>query len=347
MHSTEDTYSADAYRASLQAIIDGCDLTDTQSHAMFTALMDGELDDVQIAALLAALVTKGHAISEIVGAARAMREHAVRIDPGCEVVVDIVGTGGTGINTFNVSTTTCFVAAGAGAKVAKHGNITNTRASGSADVLAALGVNLAIEPATVTQCIQLAGVGFCYARNCHPAMKYAAPVRKQLPVRTIFNILGPLTNPAGATRQLMGVYTDALTEPLARVLGELGLEKAWVVHGGDGTDEISITAPTRISQWTGESVETITLTPEDAGLPRATLADLAVASPEESATAVRAVLAGQPGPKRDIVVLNTAAALVVTDQARDLKEGVAQACESIDSGAARAALEKLIAVSNG
>ena len=208
------------YRNILRTVIEGNDLTEQQCYDVFTQLMDGELDDVPVAGLLAALATKGHSVGEITGAARAMRERAVRIQiPEGAEVVDIVGTGGTGISTFNVSTATCFVAAGAGAKVAKHGNITNTRVSGSADVLKALGVNIDVQPEVVTSCIAEAGVGFCFARNCHPAMKNVVGVRKKLPVRTIFNVLGPLTNPAGAERFLLGAFSREWTETLAEVLG--------------------------------------------------------------------------------------------------------------------------------
>lgn len=338
--------SSDGYRDILQTLIDRKDLSDRQAHGVFTELMDGKLTEAQIAGLLIALRTKGECVSEIAGAAMAMREHAVKIDVGGADVIDIVGTGGTGLKTFNISTTSCFVAAGAGAKVAKHGNVTNTRASGAANILSALGVNIEATPETVARCIAAAGVGFCFARACHPAMKFAAPVRKQLPVRTIFNVLGPLTNPAGAKRMILGTFADEWTEPLAEVLGKLGATHAWVVHAQDGLDEISITTATRVSEIRDGKLRSWTMQPEDVGLPRGSFADLTVADPNESAAVAKAVLDGKKNAARNIVLLNTAAALVVAGIAKDLKDGVARAEKSIDSGAARAAMEKLIQESN-
>jgi anthranilate phosphoribosyltransferase len=338
--------ASDTYRDILQTIIDGKDLTFEQAHGVFTELMDGNLTEAQIAGLLIALRTKGECVSEIAGAAMAMRQHAVRIDVGGADVIDIVGTGGTGLKTFNISTTSCFVAAGAGAKVAKHGNVTNTRASGAANVLQSLGVNLEASPDTVSRCIATAGVGFCYARACHPAMKFAAPVRKQLPVRTIFNVLGPLTNPAGAKRMVLGTFADEWTEPLAKVLDKLGATHAWVVHAEDGLDEITITSTTRVSEIRDGKIRTWTMQPEDVDLPRGSFEDLTVADPAESAAVAKALLDGKEGPTRNIVLLNAAAALVVADIAKDLKDGLAKAKESIDSGAAKKAMESLVKESN-
>lgn len=335
------------YRDVLAKLVRRCDLTHDEAYALFTDLMDGRLTEAQIAGVLIGLATKGECVPELAGAAQAMREHAVRIDVGDADVIDIVGTGGTGIKTFNISTTSCFVAAGAGAKVAKHGNVTNTRPSGAADVLRALGVNIEAAPDVVHRCVAEAGIGFCYARTCHPAMKYAAAVRKQLPVRTIFNVLGPLTNPAGARRQLMGVFADEWTEPLAEVLGQLGATRAWVVHAKDGLDEISITTVTRISEVRGGKITTRTIQPEDFGLKRARLEDLSVDSPQASARVVREVLDGKPGPARDVVLLNAAAALTVADRAETMQAGLAQAEAAIDSGAAREALDTLIRQSHG
>jgi anthranilate phosphoribosyltransferase len=334
------------YREVLQAVMARRDLSRQQAYDIFSQLMDGRLSDVQTAGLLMALATKGHCVDEITGAAEAMREHAVKIDTGGADVVDIVGTGGTGLSTFNVSTTCAFVAAGAGAKVAKHGNVTNTRASGSADVLRALGVNIECSPDAVARCIAVAGVGFCYARQCHPAMKYAAVARKQLPVRTIFNVLGPLTNPAGARRQIMGVFDEAWCKPLAEVLGRLGATRVWVMHGRDGMDEISITGLTEIAELAGGRVTTWRIQPEDFGLKRGTLDDLAADSPTASAERIGEILAGKKGPCRDIVLLNTAAALVVADLADDMPAGIEMAAKSIDSNAAAEALKKLIDISN-
>jgi len=335
-----------SYGDLLRTVIRGDDLTAEQADRAFAQIMDGEWSEARVAGLLVALACKGEAVAEIVGAARAMRAHAVRIDTGGAEVIDIVGTGGTGLSTFNISTATALVCAGAGLKVAKHGNRTNTRASGSADVLAALGVNLDAAPETVSRCLAEAGVCFCFAVKCHPAMKHAVGVRKALGIRTIFNVLGPPTNPAGAKRQLMGVFDDALTEPLATVLGSLGVVRAMVVHGSDGLDEISNTSETRISELRSGAVSTRTVQPEDFGLQRADLASLQIDSPEASAAAVRGVLSGGRGAKRDIVVLNAAAALAVADRAETIAAAMPLAEAAIDDGAAAAALDRLIRASN-
>jgi len=334
------------YSEILRAVMAGRSLSREQTREAFGQIMDGQWSEPQIAAMLVALAIKGETVEEIAGAAQAMRDHVVPIDTGGLDVIDTCGTGGTGLSTFNISTAAALVAAGAGAKVAKHGNRTNTRASGSANVLSALGVNLDAGPETVARCLAEAGVCFCYAVRHHPAMKYAAPVRKSLGVRTLFNVLGPLTNPAGAKRQVMGVFDAALTEPIATVLGLLGARRALVVHAEDGLDELATTAPTRISEWKAGQVTTRTVQPEDFGLPRAKLADLLVDSPEASAAMVLEVLAGRRGPARDIVVLNAAAALYVAELAADLPAAVPLAEESIDTGAANAALERLVEVSN-
>jgi len=336
----------ETYADLLRTVIARGDLSREQTHAAFGQIMDGAWTESQVAGLLVALAAKGETIDEIAGAAAAMREHAVRIDTSGAEVLDVVGTGGTGLRTFNISTTTSLVCAGAGVKVAKHGNRTNTRASGSADVLAALGVNLDAPPEAVTRCLQEAGVCFCFAVRCHPAMKFAVPARKALGVRTIFNLLGPLTNPAGASRMLLGVFTDDLTEPIARVLAALGVTGAMVVHAADGLDEISIAAETRLSELRDGEVTTRRVQPEDFGLPRGRLDDLLIDSAEESAAAVRAVLAGESGPHRDIVLLNAAAALTIAGRADDIAAGLPIAAEAIDTGRAQQALEKLIAISN-
>jgi len=331
----------------LGKVIKGEDLTRQEAEAAFSEVMEGKWSEAQIAALLVALAAKGESVDEIAGAASAMRAHAVRIETGGRDVIDTCGTGGTGLNTFNISTAAALVAAGAGVGVAKHGNRTNTRASGSADVLAALGVNLEASPEVAARCLAEANVCFCFAVRHHPAMKYAAPVRKALGVRTIFNLLGPLTNPAGARRQLMGVFDAARVETIARVLAALGAERAMVVHAEDGLDEISTTAPTLIAEAVGGEVTTRTVRPEDFGLVRARLEDFAVAGPEDSARRIREVLAGRKGPDRDIVVLNAAAALAVAGKADDIAAAFALAERSIDSGAAAAALDKLVELSNG
>ena len=329
----------------LKSVIAGEDLSAEQAEWAFNQLMDGELAEAQVAGLLVALAAKGETVPEITGAARAMRAHAVTIDAACEDVIDTCGTGGTGLNTLNISTAAALVAAGAGACVAKHGNRTYTRPSGSADVLGVLGVNLEADPATEAKCLAEAGVCFCFAIKHHPAMKYAVPVRKALAVQTIFNVLGPLTNPAGAKRQLMGVFDGRLVEPIANVLAELGSARAMVVHAECGLDEISTTCPTQIADVIDGKVSLRTVKPEDFGLARADLADLAVEGPEDSARRVQAVLAGEAGCDRDIIVLNAAAALVVAGKAETIAAGIPLAEQSIDSGAAANALAKLVEVS--
>jgi anthranilate phosphoribosyltransferase len=330
----------------LRSIIAGNHLDRSRSHWAFSQIMDGLWSEAQVSGLLVALAAKGETAEEITGAAEAMRQRAARIDNGGADVIDTCGTGGTGLSTFNISTAAALVCAGAGVKVAKHGNRTNTRASGSADVLAALGVNIDAPAETAARCLAEAGVCFCFAVRCHPAMKHAMPVRKALAVRTIFNVLGPLTNPAGARRQLMGVFDAKLTETMARVLGALGAIRATVVHAEDGLDELSTTAPTRLADLRDGQVSVRTVRPEDFGFKRGSLSNLMVASAQESAEVIRAVLAGEKGPARDIVVLNAAAALAVADKAPDIASAIPAARDSIDSGAAAVALETLISVSN-
>jgi anthranilate phosphoribosyltransferase len=334
------------YSDFLRTVMAGQSLSREETHAAFGRIMEGQWSESQIAALLVALAVKGETVEEIAGAAQAMRDHVIPIDTGGADVIDTCGTGGTGMSTFNISTAAAFVAAGAGAAVAKHGNRTNTRASGSANVLAALGVNLEAEPPTLSRCLAEAGICFCYAIRHHPAMRYAAPVRKALGIRTIFNVLGPLTNPAGARRQVMGIFDAELTETIARVLGLLGARHALVVHAEDGLDEIATTCPTRISEWKDARVATRTVRPEDFHLPRARLDDLMVDSAEASAAVVLEVLAGTKGPARDIVVLNAAAALAVAGLAETIRDALPLAEKSIDSGAANEALSKLVETSN-
>jgi anthranilate phosphoribosyltransferase len=334
------------YSQVLQQVIRGQDLSRGQASGAFGAIMDGLWTPAQIAALLAVLAAKGETAEEIAGAAEAMRRHAVRIETGGADVIDTCGTGGTGLATLNVSTAAALVAAGAGVKVAKHGNRTNTRPSGSADVLAAMGVNIDADPAVAARCLAEANVCFCFAVRCHPAMKHAGPVRKELGVRTIFNVLGPLTNPAGARRQVMGVFDAALVETIAQVLAALGAVHAMVVHADDGLDELSTCAATTVAHLRDGAITTSTVKPGDFGLATAKMADLLVKSPQESAEVIRGVLAGKKGPARDIVVLNAAAALVVADRAPGIAEAMKLAERAIDSRAAAAALDKLIAISN-
>jgi len=331
----------------LRALMAGESLGRQEAHATFGAMMDGQFSEAQIAGLLVALAAKGETVEELAGAAEAMRDHVVPIETGGRDVIDTCGTGGTGLNTFNISTVAAMVAAGAGACVAKHGNRTVTRVSGSANVLAALGVNIDADPSIVARCLDQAGMCFCFAVRHHPAMKYAVPVRKALGVRTIFNLLGPLTNPAGARRQVMGVFDERLTELIARVLGMLGAELALVVHAADGLDELSTVSPTTISRWADGKVATSVVRPEDFDLPPASMDDLLVDSAKASAEIVRSVLSGRMGPARDIVLLNAAAAIYVAGKAPDITSAIAPARESIDSGAAGRALAKLVEISNG
>ncbi len=333
------------YRDVLRAAMGG-GLARQQAEAAFGQIMSGAWSEAQIAGLLVAMATRGESVAEITGAATAMRAHSVKIDAGGRDVIDTCGTGGTGLSTLNVSTAAAIVAAGAGACVAKHGNRTHTRASGSADVLAALGVNIDAEVETVTRCLNEAGVCFCFAVRHHPAMKYAVAVRKALGVRTIFNVLGPLTNPAGAKRQLMGVFDGDLVETIAEVLKALGSQRAMVVHADDGLDEISTTSATRIAELKDGKITCYTVRPEDFDLTRASFSDLSVKTADESAGRIRQVLAAKSGPDRDIVILNAAAALVVAGLARTIAEGIAPVAEAIDSGNAARSLEKLIEISN-
>jgi len=288
-----------------------------------------------------ALRIKGETVSEITGCARVMRSRATPVTHTREMVVDTCGTGGDRSNTFNISTTAAFVAAGAGVPVAKHGNRAASSLTGSADVLEALGVNLMLTPAQVGQCIDQIGIGFMFAPTLHTSMKHVAPVRKEIGMRTIFNLLGPLTNPAMAGAQVMGVFSPNLTEPLARVLGNLGCRHALVVHGLDGVDEISISGPTVVSEMEDGLVHTYRVIPEDVGIARAPREYIRGGTKEENAAITEAVLGGEKGPRRDVVLLNAAAALLATGAARSLREGVVLAEQSIDSGAALRTLEAL------
>ncbi|NOX63668.1 MAG: anthranilate phosphoribosyltransferase [Chloroflexi bacterium] len=327
-------------------LIRGQDLTEEEAYEVMTQIMSGQATPAQIGGYLVGLAAKGETIDEIAGSARAMRERAIVVHHRYSgQLVDTCGTGGDHSGTFNISTTVAFVVAGCGVPVAKHGNRSITSRSGSADVLKALGVNLELTPEQVGRCIDEVGIGFLYAVQHHPAMKHAIGPRRELGVRTIFNILGPLTNPASATHQVIGVFDPALTEPLAHVLGRLGLRAAFVVHGADGLDEFSTTGVNRVSHLLHGEVRTFEFDPLDVGFPRAHLVDLLGGSPEENAATLRDILADKErGPKRDIVLLNAAAVLAVEDG--DWPEALARARESIESGAALAKLDALIALSN-
>ncbi len=318
------------------------DLTRQQTGEVFTEIMSGRLTDEQIERFLVAMADKGETIDEIVGAAQVMRQFATPVPCDDPDAVDTCGTGGDGISTFNVSTAAAIVAAGAGARVAKHGNRTNTRKSGSAEVLQALGVNIEARPEVVAACLREARIGFLFAAQLHPAMRHVAAARRRLARRTIFNLLGPLTNPAGVRRQVVGVADRDLIDKLAAALGQLGAVRALVVHGHDGLCDLTITGPSSFAELHGDSLVQRTITPEQVGLKIGPLEALRVESPAESAAAVRAILAGETGPRRDHTLLNAAAALVVADLAADLRAGVDRAGAAIDSGAAAVTLDRLI-----
>jgi anthranilate phosphoribosyltransferase len=317
------------------------DLTADQAFEVMSLIMDGQALPSQIAGLLMALALKGERPSELAGFARAMRSRAVRVDEELTDVFDTCGTGGDGTHTFNVSTAAAIVVAGAGVRVAKHGNRAISSRSGSADVFESLGVHLEAEPARVLDALREASLAFFFAPQWHPSMKHAGPTRRDLGVRTAFNLLGPLTNPAGARRQVVGVSRPEHTELVARTLGELGAERAWVVHGAGGLDELSTLGHTKISELRGGTVNTFYLHPADVGLPRATLQDLAGGTAAENAAMVARLLDGELGPRRDIVLLNAGAALLVAGVADTLQDGIVGAAASLDSGRARIALDQL------
>jgi anthranilate phosphoribosyltransferase len=322
------------------------DLTEGEAESVMREIMQGETTDSQIASYITALRMKGETVEEITGSARVMREKAVPIKLDAKYQVDTCGTGGDMAHTFNISTTVAFVVAGAGVTVAKHGNRSVSSKSGSADVLQALGVNIEIPSLRVEECMQEVGIGFLFAPMMHLAMKYAIGPRREIGIRTIFNLLGPLTNPAHVRSQIMGVYAADLTGPLARALGNLGATHAFVVHGMDGLDEITITGKTKVSEFKDGIVKDYFIHPQDFGFSTGKPDDLRGNDAKENASITVEVLKGQKGPRRDIVFLNAAVGLVASGKAQDFKEGIKLAAESIDSGAALNKLEKLKAFSN-
>src|SRR5499426_3885178 len=344
----------------VRAVVERRDLTRIEAAAAMDAIMSGAATNAQIAAFLTALRMKGETVEELIGFAQVMRSKVARVPTRAdetaaltgtdrEMLIDTCGTGGDASGTFNVSTATAFVVAGAGLKVAKHGNrsmsgLSGASLCGSADVVETLGVKLELAPEQVGRCVAEVGIGFLYAPLLHTAMKHVMAARREVGIRTVFNLLGPLTNPAGANAQVIGVYSPALTEPLARVLAELGTVRAFVVHGADGLDEISNTGESRLSEVREGTVRTFTLRPEDIGITRASIRELLGGDREQNAEIIRAILRGEPGARRDIVLMNAAAALVVGTRARDLKEGVELAARSVDSGAAREKLERLVSL---
>jgi len=333
-------------REAIGTLITGKGLTEIEAIEVMNQIMTGEATPSQVASCLTALRMKGETVEEITGAARVMREKADRVNVSSSLVADIVGTGGDQTGTFNISTCAAFVVAGSGVTVAKHGNRSVSSHSGSADVLAALGVNIEASKVKVEECLETIGIGFLFAPLLHQAMKYAVVPRREIGIRTIFNLLGPLTNPAMATHQLVGLYDGGLTEPIAKILRNLGSRRAMVVHGEEGLDEISLCGPTRVSELRDGQVTTYTLSPEELGLERCTLEDLRGGSPEECATILRNIFHGEKGPKRNVVLLNSGAALYVTGVVDSITQGMQLAADSIDSGKAQGKLDLLIRSTN-
>ncbi|MFL2028595.1 anthranilate phosphoribosyltransferase [Loigolactobacillus zhaoyuanensis] len=327
----------------IQKLANKEDLTFTETEAVVNEIMSGQADNIQISALLTALTLKGETIDEIAGAAKAMRAHALAFTPR-EDVLEIVGTGGDHENSFNISTTTALVVAAAGVPVAKHGNRAASSKSGAADVLEALGVKIDVTPAQSEAILAQTGMCFLFAQEYHQAMKYVAPVRKTLGIRTLFNVLGPLANPAGATQQLLGVYDAALVEPLARVLQQLGVANAMVVHGADGLDEVSISGPTQVCELQNGKFASYEITPEQFGLQRAPIATIVGGTPVENAQITRNVLAGVAGATRDIVLMNAGCALHIARPELTILEGVQLAAATIDNGKAAAKLTEFQAL---
>lgn len=321
------------------------DLSYDTAKAVMDEIMGGQASQIQMSAYLTALAIKGETIDEITGSAKGMREHCIRLLHD-QNVLEIVGTGGDRSNSFNISTTAALVISAGGVPVAKHGNRAASSRCGAADVLEALGVNISIPPEKSTELLNKIHICFLFAQNYHLAMKYVAPVRKELGIRTVFNILGPLTNPAGASMQVMGVYEEALVEPLARVLTNLGVQSAMVVYGQDMLDEISLSAPTTVCEIRNGSYHSYIIEPEQYGFEKCSKAELTGGTPEENAAITRAILDGEQGPKRNAAVLNAGAGLYVAGRAASLAEGVRMAEQLIDSGAAKRRLEEFIRLSN-
>jgi anthranilate phosphoribosyltransferase len=325
----------------LARLLDGRDLSRSEARAVMDQIMDGEATAAQIGAFLVALRIKGESPDEIAGCAEAMRSHVLAVNPQRTDLVDTAGTGGDGARTFNISTAAALVAASAGAAVAKHGNRAVSSASGSADVLEALGFRLELPAERIERSIDELGFGFLFAPSHHPAMRHASPVRRELATRTVFNVLGPLTNPAGARAQVVGVYAPELAATLAQVLLQLGAERAFVVYGADGIDELSPTGVNLVWEVAEGEARERSIDPLELGIPRCAPSDLAGDSPEANAATIRAVFSGTDGPKRHAVLLNAAAAIAAAGHAEDLREGLAMASEAIDSGAAGRRLEEL------
>ncbi len=333
------------FKTYLNTIASGKNLGEEEARDAFGIMMSGEASPAQIGGFLMGLRVRGEKLPEIVGAVSAMREKMLPVEAPDDAI-DIVGTGGDAIGTYNISTCAAIVTAACGVPVAKHGNRAITSKSGAADALVALGVNIEITPETISRCINEAGVGFMFAPAHHSAMRHVGPARAELGTRTIFNLLGPLSNPAGVKKQLIGIFKQSWLEPLAYALQALGSTDIWLVHGADGMDELTTTGPSYVTALKEGKIKSFVVTPDDAGLAKASIEDIRGGDAQENAAALTAVLDGAKNPYRDIVLLNSAAGLVVAGKAGDLREGVKMAAEAIDSGEARARLDKLVDVSN-
>ena len=335
----------DDFKSIIAKVATGATLSRQEAISAFDRMMSGEATPSQMGGLLMGLRVRGETVEEITGAVSAMRAKMLRVKAPPEAI-DVVGTGGDGSGSVNVSTCASFIVAGAGVPVAKHGNRALSSRSGSADVLASLGVKIDISPEHVGRCVAEAGIGFMFAPAHHPAMKIVGPTRVELATRTIFNLLGPLSNPAGVTRQMVGVFSKQWVQPLAQVLKNLGSESVWVVHGSDGLDEITLTGPTFVAALEKGNIRSFEVTPEQAGLKCVAGETLKGGDAQANAIALKSVLDGMPSPYRDVALFNAAAALIVAGRAKDLKEGVALGTQSIESGAAASRLKHLVAVSN-
>ena len=335
----------DDLKSIIGKVATGATLSRDEAASAFDAMMSGEATPSQMGGLLMALRVRGETVDEITGAVAAMRGKMLKVQAPADAI-DVVGTGGDGSGSVNVSTCAAFIVAGSGVPVAKHGNRALSSRSGAADVLASLGVKIDLTPEQVGNCVKEAGIGFMFAPAHHPAMKNVGPTRVELATRTIFNLLGPLSNPAGVKRQMVGVFSKQWVQPLAQVLKNLGSDSVWVVHGSDGLDEITLTGPTAVAALENGNIRTFEVTPEDAGLSRSSPGSLKGGDADANALALRSVLEGKPSAYRDVALLNAAAALVVAGKARDLKEGVAIGTRTLDGGAAAAKLTQLVAVSN-
>jgi anthranilate phosphoribosyltransferase len=335
----------ESFKSYLAKVATGASLTRDEAQDAFDDLLSGEVTPAQGGAFLMALRVRGEALEEIVGAVSAMRGRMLRVNAPPEAI-DIVGTGGDHSGSYNISTLAAIIVASCGVPVAKHGNRAASSKSGTADVLAALGVKLGLDAAGLERCLKEVGLCFMFAQTHHAAMRHVAPVRVELGTRTIFNLLGPLSNPAGATNQLLGVFSEAWLEPLTQVLKELGSRKVWTVHGSDGLDEMTTTGPTLVVALEDGAIRRFTVTPDEVGLPTAKLEDLKGGDPEHNAAQLRAVLEGARIPYRDVALLNAAASLVIADAAANLRDGLDRATRALDNGASKATLQRLVQVSN-